>query len=229
MTIQRAERIVLVSGLLLLGSWAAARLHRFIGSQLAVTKLQAEMDARSEGIAGDLIGPNRDLETSADFRLWSIQRVRAYRESMVKDPDAAVAVLKIPAIGLAAPLFDGTDDVTLNRGLGRISGTARVGQFGNIGIAGHRDGFFRGLKDIRLGNAVELSRPGFSDEYVISRIQIVDPGDVHVLDPSTSPALTLVTCFPFYFVGDAPRRFVVTASMTRSVRRLRTGSRIPNP
>src|SRR5208283_4723148 len=87
---------------------------------------------------------------------------------------------------------------------------------GNLGIAGHRDGFFRGLKDVAQGDVIELVRPGKSDLYVIDRIQIVSPKDVSVLNSTAMPSLTLVTCFPFYFVGGAPQRYVVNASLRGS-------------
>ena len=114
------------------------------------------------------------------------------------------------------PVFDGTDDLILNRGAGRISGTAKPGQPGNIGIAAHRDGFFRGLKDIRVGDRIELRTQGDASLYAVDDIEIVQPTDVTVLRNRPSPSLTLVTCYPFYFVGDAPQRYIVHASIVDS-------------
>src|SRR4030095_6627718 len=110
--------------------------------------------------------------------------------------------------------YNDTDDLTLNRGVGRILGTAHVGEVGNLGIAGHRDGFFRGLKDIVPGDEIELFRTNRSDTYIVEKIQIVNPEDVSVLGPTRESSLTLVTCFPFYYVGSAPQRFVVHATIT---------------
>ncbi len=104
-----------------------------------------------------------------------------------------------------------TDDSTLDRGVGYIQGTARPGTDGNLGIAGHRDGFFRGLKDIAPGDMVELDTIERKDTYRIERTWVVDPEDVSVLDPTPTASLTLVTCYPFYFIGSAPRRFIVRA------------------
>ena len=101
----------------------------------------------------------------------------------------------------------------LNRGVGRIIGTARPGGPGNIGIAGHRDGFFRGLKDISVGDDVELTTTKERATYIVDQIEIVSPTDVRVLQPRGVSSLTLVTCYPFYFVGDAPNRFIVHASL----------------
>jgi sortase A len=93
--------------------------------------------------------------------------------------------------------------------------TALPGEPGNIAIAGHRDGFFRSLKDVRAGDVIELSDAGRPSAYVVEGTWIVQPDDVSVLDPTTAPSITLVTCYPFYFVGSAPQRFIVRA--TRSI------------
>lgn len=148
----------------------------------------------------------------ADFELWSPKRVQAYQESLREQNRGPLAVLRIPSIGLEVAVLEGTDDLTLNRGVGRIAGTARPGEPGNLGIAGHRDGFFRGLKDLPRGGTLELETLGGARlVYTVQDIWIVRPEDVHVLDPTPEPSLTLVTCFPFYHVGSAPERFIVRA------------------
>ena len=90
------------------------------------------------------------------------------------------------------------------------------GTSGNSGIAGHRDGFFRPLGDIAPGDAIELETLHESQVYRVERTWIVDPEDVSVLDPTTDRSLTLVTCYPFYFVGPAPQRFIVRAVIART-------------
>ena len=127
--------------------------------------------------------------------------------------EAPIAVLTIPKIGIEVPVFAGTDDLTLNRGAGMIAGTASPGKTGNMGIAGHRDGFFRRLKDIRVGDHIELFAGHDKFVYAVEDITIVDPSDVTVLSPRPRTSLTLVTCYPFYFVGDAPQRYIVHASL----------------
>jgi sortase A len=99
----------------------------------------------------------------------------------------------------------------LNRGAGWIEGTAGLGSSGNVGVAGHRDGFFRGLKDINEGDAIEIATIDGSLTYKVSEIMIVEPKDVYVLEPTPDPSVTLVTCYPFYFVGNAPQRYIVRA------------------
>jgi sortase A len=105
----------------------------------------------------------------------------------------------------------GTDDRTLDRAAGLIEDTAEPGTDGNSGIAGHRDGFFRGLKDIVPGDTIELDTLQGTDVYRVERTWVVNPEDVSVLDPMSIPTLTLVTCYPFYFYGAAPQRFIVRA------------------
>ena len=110
-------------------------------------------------------------------------------------------------------MLDGTDEFTLNRGVGRIARTSFPGQDGNIGIAGHRDGFFRSLKGISTGDAIELVTTSGTDVYTVDRIRITNPADVSVLQARTRRSLTLVTCYPFYLVGPAPSRYIVEASL----------------
>jgi sortase A len=116
---------------------------------------------------------------------------------------------------LEVPVLHGTDDITLNRGVGQIAGTAAPGEMGNIGIAGHRDGFFRNLKEVNKGDVIELETTTASAVYVVDRILVTGPDDVSVLKPRDTRSLTLVTCYPFHFIGPAPRRFVVEATLKR--------------
>ena len=146
-----------------------------------------------------------------DQSLWSPKRIAAWRATLHDPPSTPLAVLRIPKIRLEVPILPGTDDRTLDRALGHIEDTAAPGMDGNSGIAGHRDGFFRGLKDITTGDAIELDTRDGKQFYRVERTWVVDPEDVSVLDPTSSRALTLVTCYPFYHVGPAPRRFIVRA------------------
>ena len=147
-----------------------------------------------------------------DRSLWSPVRVSAWLKVSREPGPAALAVLRIPKIRLEVPVLPGTDDPTLDRAVGHIEYTAPPGTDGNSGIAGHRDGFFRGLKDIVEGDTIELDTLDGKETYRVERTWVVDPEDVSVLDPTSSTrVLTLVTCYPFYFVGTAPQRFIVRA------------------
>lgn len=212
--IRRTERILLLIGLALLAIWGGLRFYGAVASRLAIARFHTE-EAASPAV--NPLDPSSGA--MVDFRLWSVKRIEAYRVSLAKKKDAPLAILRIPKINLEVPVFNDTDDLTLDRGVGRILGTARVGQPGNLGIAGHRDGFFRGLQSIEQGDVIEFSHPGKTDKYVVSLIQIVKPEDVSVLAPTPTPTLTLVTCFPFYYVGSAPKRFIVTASIANSSQR----------
>ena len=116
-----------------------------------------------------------------------------------------------PQIGLEVAVLPGTDDFTLNRAVGNIEDTALPGTDGNSGIAGHRDGFFRGLKDVGPGDAIELETLQGEEVYRVERVWVVYPDDVTVLEATPTPSLTLVTCYPFYHVGPAPQRYIVRA------------------
>jgi sortase A len=158
-----------------------------------------------------------------DFALWSAKRIEAYKDSLAMKFGTPLAVLSIPKIGLEVPVFEGTDDLTLNRGAGRITGTAGPGQLGNMGVAAHRDGFFRKLKDVHVGDTIELAANRGNYRYTVENIEIVDPANVSVLRSQPHPTITLVTCYPFYFVGSAPQRYIVHASLIDSTMAANTG------
>ena len=121
--------------------------------------------------------------------------------------------LEAPSVKLSTAVLEGSDDATLGRGSGHIEDTPFPGQPGNVGIAGHRDTTFRALRNIRVGDALEYKTADRLYRYRISKTWIVGPDDVYVLDPTPQPALTLVTCYPFEYVGHAPRRFIVRAEL----------------
>jgi sortase A len=148
---------------------------------------------------------------SPDLSAWSPERIEAWQRTSTLPPSVPLAMLRIPRIDLSVPVLEGSDDVTLNRAVGHIEDTAIPGSHGNSGIAGHRDGFFRGLKDVATGDTIELETQRGTEHYRIEHMLIVDPTDVWVLDPTSAPSLTLVTCYPFYFVGSAPKRFIIRA------------------
>jgi len=119
--------------------------------------------------------------------------------------------IEINSIGLAAMIMEGTDRKTLRRAVGHIPGTPLPGQQGNVVITGHRDTFFRGLRNIHKDDEITLTTLNGSFRYRVDSTQVVEPEDTEVLDDSDDAVLTLVTCYPFYFVGPAPKRFVVRA------------------
>lgn len=203
-SLRLAERVLIGLGLVLIAAWAGIRIHGKWSERVEIRRFEK---ARALPARPAVLSSRR----AADTALWSPKRIQAYEESLQRQAQPPLALLRIASIGLEVPVLVGTDDFTLNRSVGWIDGTARPGAAGNIGIAGHRDGFFRGLKDVHEGDPIELETLAGSQTYSVADIRIVSPEDVSVLEPTTGPALTLVTCYPFYFVGDAPKRFIVRA------------------
>lgn len=231
-----AERAAWTIGIALLLIWLGFWFHGRAGRRSGIAEFEsakAQQSPRQDTASsakgseaqslptetpGDSAVERRRLPTDlpVDFGLWDQGRIEEYEESLEHDFGPPLAILRIPKIDLQVPLFEGTDDLVLNRGVGRIVGTARPGELGNLGIAGHRDGFFRGLKDVGPGDIVELETLTLTDVYRIDAITIVTPQDVHVLEHQAVPTLTLVTCYPFYYVGHAPKRYIVSATLVDS-------------
>jgi sortase A len=215
--VRTIEWLLLSLGVLLVASYLVMRLHGIVSSRAAVSSfhvLQKVSGTRADRITGELYLPPPQ---NVDFGLWSEKRIFEYQLSLARYSAAPLALLRIGKLHVEVPVFDGTDDLTLNRGVGRIIGTAKPGERGNIGIAGHRDGFFRGLKDIRSGDEVDLVMPMKTWRYVVDHVQIVSPEDVSVLANRGVPVLTLVTCYPFYFIGDAPQRCIFRCFLKEQV------------
>jgi sortase A len=117
----------------------------------------------------------------------------------------------VPRLGIKVVILQGTTSKTLRLGAGHMVGTAMPGEEGNIGIAGHRDSWFRDMKDIRSGDQIEIETVTGQSRYQVDWIQIVAPKDIGILTLTKGSALTVVTCYPFHYIGAAPERFVVHA------------------
>jgi len=183
---------LIVTGAVLCGVYLVPTVYGSAMSHLAVARFRSQSTTNS---------------------LWDSARIRAYERTLNLSFPAPEAILRVPRLGIEVPVLEGTSDITLNRGVGHIAGTALPGQPGNIAITGHRDGFFRPLKDAREGDIIEVQRKSQTDRYIVSEIKIVFPSDTSVLNNTTDPTLTLVTCYPFYFVGAAPQRYIIQASL----------------
>ncbi|MBZ5575332.1 MAG: class D sortase [Acidobacteriia bacterium] len=145
-------------------------------------------------------------------------RERRHLDQLIASPPAAATSpqglmgrIEIRRLGLSVIVEEGVSAGALRRAAGHIPGTALPGHAGNVGIAGHRDTFFRPLRNIRHNDVITLTTLFGSYQYRVVSAKVVSPNDVAVLDPSGSEVLTLVTCYPFYFVGPAPNRYVVRA------------------
>jgi sortase A len=124
-------------------------------------------------------------------------------------PGSLVGRIEIPRLKLSAVIFEGTDDTTLDRGVGHLEGTATTGERGNLVLAGHRDTFFRPLKKIREGDEIDVTGPEGVSRYKVEFTQIVGPEATEVLRSTGGATLTLITCYPFRYIGNAPDRFIV--------------------
>ncbi len=200
------ERSLFLIAALCLGAylWSAADARLFQAfEEWRLERRLARSDVSQElpGDAGSTLPP---AETAAG------PPARPVPPSPVK-PGESLGRLEIPRLGLEVIVAAGVDGKTLRRAAGHIPGTALPGEAGNVGIAGHRDSFFRPLKDIATGDQVVLTTPYGTFLYEVESTRIVGPRQVDVLDPTPEPALTLVTCYPFYYVGSAPKRFIVHA------------------
>lgn len=171
-------------------SWADARLYqRSAGAELTQARLAGDggtAPTRGEGAEGR--GASRGPETGSP-----IARIRA------------------PRLLLDAVVAEGSEAFVLRRAVGRVKSGARPGEPGNVVLAAHRDTFFRPLEKVRVGDEIVVESRAGEDRYEVEEIQIVNPDAVEVLADRGRPTLTLVTCYPFRFVGAAPRRFVVRA------------------
>ena len=150
------------------------------------------------------------------FQATGFQQFEAMRKTDAATPAVApsgslVAKIRIPGIGLSAVVVSGDDERILSRAVGHIPGTASPDGIGTVGIAGHRDTFFRGLGRLRMNDEIFLETPSTTYRYQVAQTAVVEPSDIGVLGPHEYPSLVLVTCYPFSFVGHAPQRFIVTA------------------
>jgi len=126
---------------------------------------------------------------------------------------AWLARLDAPTIKMRATVLEGSDDGTLARGAGHIEDTPLPGSQGNFGVAGHRDTTFRPLRHIKIGDPLTVTTRDHIYHYRVANTAIVGPDDVYVLDDAGHPTMTLVTCYPFEFIGHAPNRFIVSANL----------------
>ena len=187
----------LCAGTLLLAAWFVPTVYGLLFSRLELSRFQADHPVTMS---------------------WAPGRVAAYRKALNVAMPLPEAVLRIPSANMEVPVLEGTSDLVLNRGAGHILGTtepgmAEPGGGGNVVLAGHRDGFFRRLKNVSVGDRIEVARQGGTDIYRVDSLRVVERTDTSPLRSSNKPVLTLVTCFPFFYLGPAPQRYIVQASL----------------
>ncbi len=211
------ERILLGLGLALLGyvAWVCfetAYVQWKFGGELAGVKHPVHQhgvkhQVHQHEVARRLASPPHDALRPTPLNLDA----RSEPGVTTPDADGFLGVLEVPRLGLSTVIFEGIDGRTLRRSAGHIPGTSLPGANGKVGIAGHRDRFFGGLKDLVENDLMLVRTPHASYTYRVDSVRVVAPYQTEVLESSGVPELTLVTCYPFYFIGPAPERFVVFA------------------
>jgi LPXTG-site transpeptidase (sortase) family protein len=160
----------------------------------------------------------------ADSHIYQVVEIQKFERTSIPPSPRILAEgdmlgeLQVPRLGLDAIVVQGDSTADLRRAVGHLSESAIPGEWGNVALVGHRDTFFRPLRDIRVGDEIKFKTRERGFEYVVESIEVVAPTDIRVLETSTGHDLTLVTCFPFHFVGPAPKRFVVRAREVKATR-----------
>ena len=201
-----SQHFFFVVGILALSYCAVVLLDRWV--------FQAYQTWRFERALKDAQTSARTIQQPASSPLAAqAEADRARAESFGIDGLAGspLGQIEISSVGLAAMIMEGVDGKTLRHAVGHIPGTPRPGQPGNVALAGHRDTFFRGLRNIHKDDEITLTTLHGSLSYRVDTTQVVEPEDTKVLRATNDDFLTLVTCYPFYFVGPAPKRFIVRA------------------
>jgi sortase A len=217
---RRAELVLLLVAVLCLGTWAWSYLDSHLYQSYESWRFSRALAARpmsasaSPPLSPPPAGRRPPAELPADDGSpQAAPAAPAPSERPEPEEGEPLGRLEAPRLGLSVMVSQGVSNRTLRRSAGHIPGTALPGELGNVGIAGHRDTFFRPLKEIRKNDTLTLTTLEGTYQYVVDSTEIVAPDNVKVLDPTDRPILTLVTCYPFYYVGSAPKRFIVQAHL----------------
>lgn len=205
------ERALLLVAVLCLGAWAWAWLDSAY-TQYRDNQILDEALSAAPASGTRAAPPAAGSSAAETDSLGSFRQANAAEPPKPVEPGSLVGRIEIPRLGVSAIVLEGVDSKTLRRGVGHIPETPLPGGGGNVGLAAHRDSFFRGLKDIRKNDIIQVRTLEGDFRYRVESTRIVEPEDTEVLDDGPAPMLTLVTCYPFYYVGSAPKRFIVHAT-----------------
>jgi sortase A len=187
---------------------AIATLGWVVHEQVSASRDQADWAQELETQLAAATGTSGAAASAADAERAGAPVPRKPHEAV-----ATIGRLEIPRLRLSVMTREGADAATLRRAVGHVPSTALPGEAGNAAFAGHRDTFFSKLRDIREGDEIVFTTTQGKHRYVVSDLRVVPPSDVSVLEPTARPVLTLVTCYPFNYIGSAPERFIVRASL----------------
>jgi sortase A len=190
--------LLLIFGLGCLGIYSSSYVYRTVyqvyeGWEFDHEKTTEPVAGKSVALPAVLPDPDRGVPSSK------------------REPGGVVGRIFIPRLHVSAMMEEGIDDLTLSRAVGHIPGTPFPGELGNVGVAGHRDTFFRALKDLQPHDRIEVATQAGRFRYRVESLTVVEPENVGVLKSHGGHSLTIVTCFPFQYIGNAPRRFIVHA------------------
>ncbi len=218
-TLRWSEYFFLIIGFVCLGyvgfTMGQASLYQSYESYQLEQSLQGQ-DANVSGYLQSFFRP-------AKLELPQVAR-RVPTEPGVDGDPGLIGRVEIPRLDISAMVREGVDSGTLSRAVGHVPSTALPGAAGNVALAAHRDTYFRNVRNIRHGDHIRMVTEKGTYEYIVDSLTIVSPTEVKVLDPTASPAITLVTCYPFNYVGSAPKRFIVRASQIPVIPSLRTST-----
>ena len=227
------EKILLLCGLALILIFVAVKIHAQQGHSAAVNEVETLIELNQQNIAKTIINKSSSENTTdtiefnseiiqtpidnknlppilPDMSDWSLKRKKDYQEVDIDSP--VLGLLEIPQIGLKVAIFDKASEPHLNKGVARVLQRAKLSGEGNLSLAGHRDGFFRKLGQVVLGDVFTVKDiSGNEFNYQVTKTWIVKPKDTYVMKATEKPSITLITCYPFYFVGSAPERYIVRA------------------
>jgi sortase A len=198
--------LFLAVGILALSYCAVVLLDRWAFQAYQTWRFERALDAQTSG-------RTPPPSASSPLPAQAADRARAVSFGIDGRAGSPLGRIEISSIGLAAMIMEGVDGRTLRHAVGHIPGTPLPGQRGNVALAAHRDTFFRGLRNIHKDDEITLTTLHGSYRYRVDSTQIVEPDDIEVLNATADDCLTLVTCYPFYFVGPAPKRFIVRAHL----------------
>ena len=215
-TLRRSEYLFLIVGFLCLGYVGFTMAQAYFYQSYESYQLEESIRGRGATASGYLRSFLQPMEAPAPIS------IRQEAPALVSDP-GLIGRVEIPRLDISAMVREGVDAATLSRAVGHVPNTPLPGAAGNVAIAAHRDTYFRNVRNIRNGDRIRMVTPKGTYEYIVDSLKIVEPTEVNVLDPTPEPAITLVTCYPFNYIGSAPKRFIVRA------RQVTTEARLSNP
>lgn len=214
-TLRRVEYTLLAIGFLCLGVYVYSLMESGFWQSYDEYRLEAAMQGQQPSTFGylwHLVSGSGAAKTGEDENAYNNLPGKVPRVYRTPPPYGIIGRIEVPRVNVSAVVREGVDSKTLRRSVGHVPGTPLPGDEGNVAVAAHRDTFFRGLRDIRQDDRIRVITPDGTFEYIVRSTQIVKPTNVDVLDSKSGRReLTLITCYPFNYVGHAPSRFIVRA------------------